>query len=74
MPNIDYLVKTGMKLVHPDYINIYQPLLKCNELELITELNSHSLIKHLINRPNDEYEFFKVYKSLFFKEGDDPKK
>ena len=59
VPNIDYLVKTGMKLVHPDYINIYQPLLKCNELELITELNSHSLIKHLINRPNDEYEFFK---------------
>lgn len=56
--NIDYLVQTGMQLVHPDYIDIYRPLLKLAEYELISELNSHSLIKHLINIAEGEYGFF----------------
>jgi len=56
--NIDYLVQTVMQLVHPDYIDIYRPLVKLVEYELISELNSHSLIKHLINIAEGEYEFF----------------
>lgn len=56
--NIDYLVQTGMQLVHPDYIDIYRPLLKLAEYELISELNSHSLIKHLINIAEGDYDFF----------------
>jgi len=58
IPSIDYLAKTGMKLVHPEYVDIYRPLLKWNEQELITELNSRSLIERLILIAEDEYEFF----------------
>ena len=56
--NIDYLAQTGMQLVHPEYVDIYRPLLKWNEHELITDLSSRSLIEHLIRIPEDEYEFF----------------
>jgi hypothetical protein len=56
--NIDYLVQTGMQLVHPDYIDLYRPLLKLAKYELITELNSHSLIKNLINIAEGDYDFF----------------
>jgi len=57
--NMDYLAQAGMQLVHPEYIDIYRLLLKWNEYELITELNSISLIKHLVSIPEDEYDFFK---------------
>lgn len=59
IPNIDYLAQTGMQLVHPEYVDIYRPLLKWDKYELITDLNSQSLIKHLVHIPEDEYEFFK---------------
>jgi len=58
IPNIVYLEKTGMQLVHPDYINLYKPLLRWNEHELITELNAYSLIKHLVHVSEGEYGFF----------------
>ena len=58
IPNIDYFAQTGIQLVHPEYVDIYRPLLKWNEHELITELNSHSLIKHLVHIPEDGYAFF----------------
>ncbi|MDA3970511.1 MAG: DUF3883 domain-containing protein [Desulfobulbaceae bacterium] len=57
--NIDYLAQTGMQLVHPEYVDIYRPLIKWNQYELITDLNSHALIKHLVSISEDEYEFFK---------------
>lgn len=57
IPNIGYLAKTGMQLVHPRYVDIYRPLLKWNKYELITDLNSHSLIKHLVHIPENGYEF-----------------
>jgi len=57
--NIDYLAQAGMKLVHPEYVDIYRLLLKWNKYEFITELNSLSLIKHLVSMSEDEYEFFK---------------
>jgi hypothetical protein len=56
--NIDYLIQSGMPLVHPEYIEIYRPLLKLNDHELITEFNYLSLIKYLVNVPVDEYGFF----------------
>lgn len=59
VPNIDYLLQTGMQLVHPDYIDIYRPILKWDNNELITELNPNYLIKYLINIPEDDYGFFK---------------
>ena len=31
IPNIDYLSKTEINLVHPEYIDIYKPLIKLNE-------------------------------------------
>lgn len=52
-----YLEKTGMKLVHPDYLNIYKPLLEREGL--ITHLNSNVLIKHLVSLPEGDYSFFK---------------
>jgi len=58
IPNIGYLVQTGMQLVHTEYIGIYKPLLKKGEHKLITELNSYSLIKHLISRSEEGYDFF----------------
>jgi hypothetical protein len=61
--NIDYLAQTNMALVDPEYVDIYRPLLKWNEHELITELNSLSLAKHLLNLPEEEYEFFNDIKT-----------
>lgn len=58
IPNIDYLLKTDMHLVHPDYIHIYEPLLKWNKFKLVSVLNSYSLIKHLLYLPIDSYDFF----------------
>jgi hypothetical protein len=58
IPNIAYLEQTGMHLVHPEYIDIYRPILKWGKHELITVLDSISLIKHLIQIPEDKYEFF----------------
>ena len=57
--NINFLEQTGIKLVHPSYINIYKPLLKLNKFKLIKELNSSSLIKCLVRILQDEYDFFK---------------
>jgi hypothetical protein len=56
--NINYLSRTGISLVHSEYIDSYRPLLKWNARGLITELNSYSLIKYLIYIPKNEYEFF----------------
>jgi hypothetical protein len=58
VPNINYLIKIGMHLIHPEYIHIYEPLLKRNECELITEFNSTTLIKHLVRQAVNEYGFF----------------
>jgi hypothetical protein len=58
IPNVEYLLEIGMELVHPEYIEIYKPLLKLNEYGLITELNSHSLVKHILYIDEVEYGFF----------------
>ena len=58
VPNIVYLIQTGMQLIHPEYTHIYEPLLKWNQYQLITELNAHSLSAHLIYLPFDKYGFF----------------
>ena len=58
IPNINHLSKTGIKLVHPEYIEVYKPLLKLNKYQLITELDSRSLMKHILYIPQDEYGFF----------------
>ena len=53
--NIKYLREIGMKLVHPKYIDVYQPIL--NHKGFITELSSESLSKHLLML--NDYSFFK---------------
>ena len=52
--NIKYLKEISMNLVHPDYIGVYQPLLKYNGF--ITELSSKTLAKHLLTL--NDYSFF----------------
>ena len=59
--NIPLLEKTGMSIVHPDYIEIYRPLLQLDKFNLLKRLDSYSLITYLINIPSDEYAFFNEY-------------
>lgn len=53
--NLVYLEEIGMNIVHRDYIEIYEPLLKYDGL--ITELTSETLIQHLLLL--NSFEFFK---------------
>ncbi len=54
--NIPLLEKTGIKLIHPYYLNIYSSLKKYDEL--IVELTPESLIKYLLALPEEDYSFF----------------
>ncbi len=56
--NISLLAKTGMTLVHSDYIDIYTPLAQLKDVDLITKLSPSSLIKYLVQIPEEEYSFF----------------
>lgn len=56
--NIGYLAQTGLQLVHPEYIDIYRPLLKWSEYSLLRDLNPKSLIQHLVGLPEDAHVFF----------------
>ena len=58
IPNIDYLSKTEINLVHPEYIDIYKPLLKLNKFGLIKELDSRTLALHILYIPQEAYDFF----------------
>lgn len=53
--NIKYLQEIGINLVHTDYIDVYNPILKHNCF--ITKLSSESLAKHLLIL--NDYSFFK---------------
>jgi hypothetical protein len=52
------LLDAGINTVHPEYIDIYNPILKWNKHALIKELNSYTLAKYLLLVPVEEYQFF----------------
>jgi hypothetical protein len=52
------LLDAGISTVHPEYLDIYNPILKWNKHALIKELNSHTLAKYLLLVPVEEYQFF----------------
>ncbi len=54
--NIPLLEKAGIKLIHPDYIDMYS-LLKNHE-KLIIKLSPESLITYLLSLSLGEYSFF----------------
>lgn len=56
--SIQYLLNAGMRVIHPDYITIYSPLMKWNDYEFIKKLNSRTLADYLIYLSVDEYVFF----------------
>ncbi|MCI2285148.1 hypothetical protein L3081_19360 [Colwellia sp. MSW7] len=56
--NIHFLLGTGLSTVHPEYLDIYNPILKWNKHGLIKEFNSHTLAKYLLLVPVDDYQFF----------------
>jgi len=52
--DVVYLKTIGMNIIHLDYVNIYQPILKYDSF--ITQLTSETLVKHILSL--DEFSFF----------------
>jgi len=56
--NIHFLLDAGMPVVHSEYLNIYNSILKLNHHGLVNELSPQTLAKYLLYVPVDEYQFF----------------
>jgi hypothetical protein len=58
--NIPIMKAAGMKVIAPEYLDLYKPLVQLKRHDFIKELKSNTLAQHLLYLPEEDYCFFEA--------------